>query len=826
MKSQTYASLSRIFALFDEENQPPRLVKFSPCYLSPGLLTFDDLVLPDVWENTKNESNDQGKTEVADPEKEEKEFPAEKCETVDEMFDDGGLSERPPTTPQMTLDEIAVIMSVDEDVNADLSEQKFNIAESNIPVDNLEDNDLDREQMIIDELQAIVCGDPAPSQNYESIEYDVSSGKTLCGDSVVKLEDKQKHSALPKNDMNEFGVVSTILKVEDQNLKDSEMSSFSPGHNVQAIRPSQDTNSPVLGNSMSGAKIALHQKGCVASGDNFFTSVPVVGDDKLEEGELSNGLETELLSPMHSENPPLQNAKIQGVCVSSSSVEMHHDAADGKVEWQQRAAKDISSIPLPLHKDLVFYGDILGGGASDEGLTSEKQEIDVPKERKRGPCSKERKERKKKKEREKRAQKNRELGVKRLKLQPVQKPKTIAICRHFIYGRCQEGEKCKFSHDTVPLTKSKPCLYFARHSCMKGDSCPFDHELSNYPCTNFEMKGFCFRGDTCMFSHKVLPKRDSLGPEAGKASKPHDVSNKKRPERDNAADAVLKSLGISFKSMDNITASSFGKTQIQKSSIASYAVEDIRVATPIKSGHGNSFSEGRDGGSVNNQAKEMSTCVSVKKHDETPGTSLAPKGINFLSFGGSFSGSVNGEHPKLEFTHTDKETTDQRHHNMSEMVSKSSKTLKWAQPSAGSQKPQNVVSANTWMKDTSTIRQATSPSGVSNEKDISAQGEEIIMSENVSVKALPSPTFPETSRQQAEGSKAFNSPHRFISNSVQKVLSSTLAFAQRCEKEVMAKNHPVGDPASCTSTDKEATDPDDKERALKILDFLSSIRKK
>lgn len=43
-----------------------------------------------------------------------------------------------------------------------------------------------------------------------------------------------------------------------------------------------------------------------------------------------------------------------------------------------------------------------------------------------------------KKERIKRAEKNRELGVKRLKLPTVLKPKKIVHCRHYLQGRCHE----------------------------------------------------------------------------------------------------------------------------------------------------------------------------------------------------------------------------------------------------------------------------------------------------------------------------------------------------------------------------------------------------
>ncbi|KAL2568640.1 hypothetical protein AAZV13_18G079250 [Glycine max] len=61
---------------------------------------------------------------------------------------------------------------------------------------------------------------------------------------------------------------------------------------------------------------------------------------------------------------------------------------------------------------------------------------------------------KKKANRKKRAEKNKQLGVKRLQLKHVQRPKVVSHCRHYLNGRCHEGDKCQFSHDVVPLTKS------------------------------------------------------------------------------------------------------------------------------------------------------------------------------------------------------------------------------------------------------------------------------------------------------------------------------------------------------------------------------------
>ncbi|KNA17439.1 hypothetical protein SOVF_079940 isoform A [Spinacia oleracea] len=156
------------------------------------------------------------------------------------------------------------------------------------------------------------------------------------------------------------------------------------------------------------------------------------------------------------------------------------------------------------------------GGAKKEKLSTstedkmtEEEGSSILKHKKRGTSSEARKEKKKQKRRKKRAEMNKKHGIKRLILTPIVKPKVIQPCRHYLNGRCQEGEKCKFSHDVVPLTKSKPCCHFARQACMKGDDCPYDHQLSKYPCNSFVTTGFCNRGDICLFSHKISAKEGS-----------------------------------------------------------------------------------------------------------------------------------------------------------------------------------------------------------------------------------------------------------------------------------------------------------------------------
>lgn len=169
----------------------------------------------------------------------------------------------------------------------------------------------------------------------------------------------------------------------------------------------------------------------------------------------------------------------------------------------------------------------------------------IPKSKKRGSSSEARKEKKKQQRRKKRAEMNKKLGVKRLKLKPIVKPKVISPCRHYLKGRCQEGEKCKFSHDVIPLTKSKPCCHFARQACMKGNDCPFDHQLSDYPCNSYLSTGFCSRGDSCLFSHKISVKEGSeTAANVSKCETTLDQLDKSKSEQQLKANASF-SAGIS-----------------------------------------------------------------------------------------------------------------------------------------------------------------------------------------------------------------------------------------------------------------------------------------
>ncbi|KAG6723314.1 hypothetical protein I3842_03G202500 [Carya illinoinensis] len=315
---------------------------------------------------------------------------------------------------------------------------------------------------------------------------------------------------------------------------------------------------------------------------------------------------------------------------------------DGKN--RKKGGAEEGGCPTPAcPSDLESHAQISPKNTTDSHkiTSTEEQHANSSKKKKRGPLSKEKKEKKKLKERKRRAEKNRELGVKRLKLYPVSKPKTVTYCRHYLKGRCHQGDKCQFSHDIVPLTKSTPCSYFARHSCMKGDDCPFDHQLSKYPCDNY-VKGFCSRGDACMFSHKIPTKEDSTAP-----------SNYCTPELKTpsslAKKNIKKQLNIVGSSVQNDAFSnSTGahpptnvKTLVKPSAVAPKRISRLPPAEKSPVVNFSMLTQGSFSPSSNGRAKVGNLAIpsasdTFQKTAEIPNrTSLSgvPKGINFLSFG-------------------------------------------------------------------------------------------------------------------------------------------------------------------------------------------------
>ncbi|CAN8248365.1 unnamed protein product [Cochlearia groenlandica] len=230
--------------------------------------------------------------------------------------------------------------------------------------------------------------------------------------------------------------------------------------------------------------------------------------------------------------------------------------------------------------------------------------------KKRSARSKAAKDRKRANFRKKRAQERIALGVKKLKLKTVApKPKPIKYCRHYRKGRCHEGEKCKFSHDFTPETKSLPCCHFATQSCMKGDDCPYDHDLSKYPCKNFIANGFCYRGDNCLFSHKVNTiNPNSLGTPQSSSDAP--------------------SMNVTAASSTNIVAASQNSNkQTVREAIAKIPGIQARVSSSV------AFFKPPSQHNQRNSSDASPSKISERPQIPPPfkKPSVAPKGISFLS---------------------------------------------------------------------------------------------------------------------------------------------------------------------------------------------------
>ncbi|XP_031117109.1 uncharacterized protein LOC116020743 isoform X2 [Ipomoea triloba] len=307
---------------------------------------------------------------------------------------------------------------------------------------------------------------------------------------------------------------------------------------------------------------------------------------------------------------------------------IHSEIVNGQVDGRN---VDSFAACLPLKAVSLENATKSTGSVTDTELEVANE---GKRKKKRGPITNERRAKKKCKERIKRAQKNIKLGVKRLKLPPIVKPKTVSYCRHYQKGRCQEGEKCKFSHDIIPLTKSKPCCHFARHSCMKGDDCPFDHQLSKYPCNNFVSNGFCSRGVDCLFLHKVPAKTESSATSIVSKAElkspllPSSLSQKMQ------VNAHGSSQHFPGKNTGHTVGETVQKLAVRAPKGVSFLThEKLPVGETNDKELGSSLKEG-DSGKFNREEIHSKLDNTRKPNDVIKGpTSRIPQGINFLSFG-------------------------------------------------------------------------------------------------------------------------------------------------------------------------------------------------
>ncbi|KAJ7979332.1 Zinc finger CCCH domain-containing protein [Quillaja saponaria] len=482
--------------------------------------------------------------------------------------------------------------------------------------------------------------------------------------------------------------------------------------------------------------------------------------------------------------------------------------------------KEAVEFPAAFPCKQVHFSEEKAAGTS--GIMSIVKEADVSRKKKRGPPSEEKKARKKQKERKKRAEKNRQLGVKRLKLQPVLKPKAVTYCRHYLKGRCHEGEKCKFSHDTVPLTKSKPCCHFARHSCMKGDDCPFDHQLSKYPCSNFVSRGSCSRGDNCMFSHKKSPKEDLNA-----------VSNVCTPELKPSASPgstnFNKHVNVSgsYTSQHNRFSGSVGS---QPSENTQHDVADIIVKQPKfvpkgvsffnvdrinsrKLNQGISTPRRSDGLHIGNQTDQSESGTAQSSREITLRTPpVAPKGINFLSFGKGTLGASSSKSPvsvnrdngikpspldnfglpeqaSLTPSRDDPvEVGSKRSQSVSQTMQYTNETLKKIQPVGSVEGMNLIVPVKAVIDESASHKYKSLPSGggdiVHRPVQEVANAFDVSQTSTVISGRTPVSSFGSGQSSERLGSGYYGN----TSKSAQKALLSTFAFASKYETDIKMKH--------------------------------------
>ncbi|CAA0842572.1 Zinc finger CCCH domain-containing protein 65 [Striga hermonthica] len=349
-------------------------------------------------------------------------------------------------------------------------------------------------------------------------------------------------------------------------------------------------------------------------------------DHEFEEGEISG--EVGVADVSFHEEPSLVGDRTVEIVHASEDV-LDKEESMSTEEYNRGFRQHQAPDPLLARTVNSDYNSVnirsrqiagvMQGKAAESQMcaTVEKDGDGKRKKRKNGPLTEEKRAKKKRKDRLKRAEKNRKLGVKRLKLQPVKKQKTITYCRHFLHGRCHEGEKCKFSHDTVPLTKSKPCGHFARHSCMKGDDCPYDHQLSKYPCNNYTTNGFCSRGSDCLFSHEVPAQTPSKASALSSKVNHLEVNFLSSPNNSNPSKHTDDNRGKSLE-----LELPFARTVPKTTTTARQAPKGISFISNVRTSLGGTTNRDVVIASCSNEPNEKPESVPQKK----------PRGINFLSF--------------------------------------------------------------------------------------------------------------------------------------------------------------------------------------------------
>ena len=76
---------------------------------------------------------------------------------------------------------------------------------------------------------------------------------------------------------------------------------------------------------------------------------------------------------------------------------------------------------------------------------------------------------------------------------PLKSRYKVALCRNWVEGTCEFGNKCTFAHGEVELKRSVSPL-----SVEKPTTCP-----------SYKQKGYCISGTSCKFTHKLSANEKS-----------------------------------------------------------------------------------------------------------------------------------------------------------------------------------------------------------------------------------------------------------------------------------------------------------------------------
>ncbi|RDX65163.1 hypothetical protein CR513_56203, partial [Mucuna pruriens] len=293
---------------------------------------------------------------------------------VQEIIEGVGDKDMDFTSNKMVLDEIEHRMGIEE-----MSTQA---------------NGFDKEQKLMDELELVVRG----------------TEDLVCDSGLIPLNFGLDEK---RNDGCEVG----LMAFEDVEFLDSDVNSSGNARDMEEGEISGELGTD--GNSF----------------DVSFADALILQQMEVDNVQKPENVTGNMIYPSKIEN----QEKEKGYDSNSSVLNALQDVNNsGQVESRTSGKKGIAcGIEVTISQETIesekagtSYFDFLGL-IIDHLL----QLVNASKKNKRGPGNKEKK---KMKYRKKRAEHNRELGVKSLQLQHVQKPKIVSHCLHYLKGRCHE----------------------------------------------------------------------------------------------------------------------------------------------------------------------------------------------------------------------------------------------------------------------------------------------------------------------------------------------------------------------------------------------------